>query len=400
MISSQLPRLEHIGIAVADPGPVRDLYEKLLGTLPYKVEVVGDQGVATHFIAAGAAKLELLEALNDDSPIAKHIKKRGEGLHHLAFEVDDLAAQLSRLKEAGFRLLQETPQPGADGKRIAFLHPKDTHGVLVEFCESQPSMPSPTMIATPDGELAVYTWGQAGQPPLLLLHGAAGSTRTETAFIGQVLAPYFHVVGIDFAGHGASALFAGQPLTAELFVSNVLAVLQAKELEHAHVFGFSMGGYIAAELARQHPEAVDRLAVHATNAFWTEDLVAQMNARMQPDALAPTMQEHLNRIHRDWRLLFDRMRTFVEGLPKIPDVAGRLRTITQPTLVSAGDADDLFPLQSVLDLHDHLPNSNLAILPGARHGVQHVSIPALTDLLHAHFLPEAARGFVSRMQAS
>lgn len=391
MISSSLPRLEHVGIAVADPGPVRALYRKLLGTLPYKVEEVQDQGVATHFIAAGAAKLELLEALHDDSPIARHVAKRGEGLHHLAFEVDDLSAHMERLREAGFRLLQEAPQPGADGKRIVFIHPKDTHGVLVEFCESQPALPVPTMVATPSGALAVYPWGSADRPPLLLLHGAAGSTRTETAVLARVLAPHFHIAALDFAGHGASDVFADDALTADLFVANARAVLEAFGWSAAHVFGFSMGGYIAAELARRHPAQVNRLAVHASNAFWDEALVARMNARLQPDALPPHVQSQMDRTHRDWRLLFDRMRTFVAGLPEISNVAGRLQSIQQPTLITAADQDELFPLQAALDLHAHLPHSRLGVLPGTRHGVARVSVPALAELLHAHFLPEASR---------
>ncbi len=391
MISSLLPRLEHVGIAVADPGPVRTLYRRLLGTLPYKVEEVQDQGVATHFIAAGAAKLELLEALHEDSPIARHIAKRGEGLHHLAFEVDDLTTHMARLQEAGFRLLQDEPQPGADGKRIVFLHPKDTHGVLVEFCESQPVLPTPTMVATPDGALAVYSWGSADRPPLVLLHGAAGSTRTETAVLARALAPHFHIAALDFSGHGASDVFAGAPLTADLFVANVQAVLASFGWSAAHVFGFSMGGYIAAELARRHPAQVSRLAVHASNAFWDEALVAEMNARLQPDALPSHVQAQLEHIHRDWRLLFDRMRTFVAGLPDLPDVPGRLQSIQQPTLITAADQDDLFPLQSALDLHAHVPHSRLGVLPGTRHGIARVSVPALAELLHAHFLPKASR---------
>jgi len=393
MISSLLPRLEHVGIAVADPAPVRTLYRRLLGALPYKVEEVQDQGVATHFIAAGAAKLELLEALHDDSPIARHVARRGEGLHHLAFEVADLTAHMERLREAGFRLLQDEPQPGADGKRIVFLHPKDTHGVLVEFCESQPALPPPTRVAVPGGSLAVYAWGSADRPPLVLLHGAAGSTPTETAVLARALAPYFHIAALDFAGHGASDVFPDDALTADRFVADVRAVMEAFGWPAAHAFGFSMGGYIAAELARRHPDQVERLAVHASNAFWDEALVAQMNARLQPDALPARVQAHLDHVHRDWRLLFDRMRTFVAGLPALSDVADRLQSIPQPTLVTAADQDDLFPLQAALDLHAHLPDSRLGVLPGTRHGIAHVSVPALAELLHAHFLPEAARSF-------
>ncbi len=129
-------RLEHIGIAVRDAAAVASLYEQLLGHGPYKAETVEREGVRTHFIQAGTAKLELLEALGPDSPVAKYLERRGEGLHHLAFEVDDIHAEMQRLRDLGFTPLSDEPRPGADGKLIFFLHPKQTHGVLVEFCQS------------------------------------------------------------------------------------------------------------------------------------------------------------------------------------------------------------------------------------------------------------------------
>lgn len=129
-------RLEHIGIAVRDADAITELYEQLLGLRPYKAETVEREGVRTHFLQAGTAKLELLEALGPDSPVAKYLDKRGEGLHHLAFEVADIHAEMQRLRDLGFTPLSDEPRPGADGKLIFFLHPKQTHGVLVEFCQS------------------------------------------------------------------------------------------------------------------------------------------------------------------------------------------------------------------------------------------------------------------------
>ena len=132
--------LEHIGVAVENAEAVAALYEKLLGGRlygrPYKQETIAHEGVRTHFIQAGAAKLELLEALGPESPVQRFLAKRGEGLHHLAFEVADVQAEMERLRKLGFQPLSDAPRPGADGKLIFFLHPKDTHGVLVEFCQS------------------------------------------------------------------------------------------------------------------------------------------------------------------------------------------------------------------------------------------------------------------------
>jgi methylmalonyl-CoA/ethylmalonyl-CoA epimerase len=131
-----MEKIEHIGIAVnsiADTGP---LYEKLLTTTIYKTETVEAEAVSTAFLQCGPNKIELLEALNDDSPIAKFIAKKGEGIHHIAFEVDDIRAEMKRLKSEGFVLLSDEPKPGADNKMVCFVHPKSAGGVLVELCQS------------------------------------------------------------------------------------------------------------------------------------------------------------------------------------------------------------------------------------------------------------------------
>ncbi len=127
-------KLEHVGIAVKDAAAVGELYRVLFGAAPYKEERVEREGVRTIFYDAGGTKVELLEATTPDSPIAKFLEKRGEGLHHLAFAVADVDAEIVRLKAAGFTLLADEAKPGADNKRIVFLHPKGTHGVLVELC--------------------------------------------------------------------------------------------------------------------------------------------------------------------------------------------------------------------------------------------------------------------------
>lgn len=131
-----MKKIEHIGIAVKDIESANELYTRLLGKKPYKQEEVKREGVMTSFFKVGPNKIELLEATKEDSPIAKYIEKRGEGVHHIAFEVSDIKAEMQRLKDEGFRLLSEEPKRGADNKMVAFVHPKSANGVLVELCET------------------------------------------------------------------------------------------------------------------------------------------------------------------------------------------------------------------------------------------------------------------------
>lgn len=128
-------RVEHIGIAVAHLDISIPLFEKLLNTPCYKTELVETEGVSTAFFKQGETKIELLEATREDSPIAKFVDKKGEGMHHIAFEVEDIVAEMNRLKEEGFVLLNDAPKKGADNKLVCFLHPKGTNGVLVELCQ-------------------------------------------------------------------------------------------------------------------------------------------------------------------------------------------------------------------------------------------------------------------------
>lgn len=130
-----MKNVEHIGIAVKNLKEANKLYASLFGKEHYKVEAVESEGVSTSFFQLGDTKIELLEASRPDSPIAKFIEKRGEGIHHLAFEVEDIQAEMSRLQQQGFTLLNEQPKPGADNKLVCFLHPKGTGGVLVELCQ-------------------------------------------------------------------------------------------------------------------------------------------------------------------------------------------------------------------------------------------------------------------------
>jgi methylmalonyl-CoA/ethylmalonyl-CoA epimerase len=133
-------QVEHLGLAVKALSEAEPLWEALLGTSVYKREGVEREGVMTAFLQAGETKIELLEATHPDSPIAKFLDKRGEGLHHIAFAVNDIHAEMARLKAAGFELLSEEPKPGADGKLVCFVHPKTAGGVLVELCMDNPNV--------------------------------------------------------------------------------------------------------------------------------------------------------------------------------------------------------------------------------------------------------------------
>ncbi len=134
-----MQKIEHIGIAVANAEKSIALFNAMFNTTPYKTESVESEHVNTIFYQVGPNKIELLEASSEESTIAKFIAKKGEGIHHIAFAVEDIYASLARLKADGFTLIHETPKKGADGKLIAFVHPKDTNGVLIELCMDNPN---------------------------------------------------------------------------------------------------------------------------------------------------------------------------------------------------------------------------------------------------------------------
>ncbi|MFV8371456.1 methylmalonyl-CoA epimerase [Flavobacterium sp. LB2P74] len=128
-------KIEHIGIAVKDLEVSNLVFEKLFGAPAYKFEDVETEGVTTSFFMNGPNKIELLAATNPESPIAKFIEKKGEGIHHIAFDVENIVSEIARLKKEGFVVLNEIPKKGADNKIVAFLHPKSTNGVLIELCQ-------------------------------------------------------------------------------------------------------------------------------------------------------------------------------------------------------------------------------------------------------------------------
>jgi len=129
-------KLEHIGIAVKNLEKSNELFHQLLGKEHYKIEEVESENVKTSFFMTGDSKIELLEASSEDSAIAKFVEKRGEGIHHIAFEVEDIHAEMKRLADEGFRILNKKPKRGADNKLVCFVHPKSANGVLVELCQT------------------------------------------------------------------------------------------------------------------------------------------------------------------------------------------------------------------------------------------------------------------------
>ncbi len=375
--------LEHLGIAVRDADTVGALYQKLLGLTAYKTETVAREGVRTHFLDAGA-KLELLEALGPDSPVARHLDKRGEGLHHVAFRVDDIDAAFARAQALGLTPLGDAPKPGADGKRIFFLHPRDTHGVLVELCGDDGALPEVTAVPFDGTTLACYRFGDPQRPPLLLLHGAAGATALETLPLARELERDFSVVAFDYEGHGGSG-DARAAITFDRLVGNALAVLDHFKVERAHLVGYSLGGAVALRLAHQHPQRARRVAVHATNLSWDAALVRAMTTRLRPDILQnryPEAWQRLDDAHGGrGREVFEMNARMTDALPGFATEVAGLAEVTAPVLVSAGDRDDLFPLGKTLALYHLLPDAHLAILPGLRHALRPEDAPALAAVM-------------------
>lgn len=136
---TNMEKLEHIGIAVKNMAKSNALFASLLGSEPYKTEDVAAEGVRTSFFRVGDVKIELLEALNDASPIAKFLDKKGEGIHHIAFAVADISASIEHFRNKGFEIINDVPKRGADNKLVCFLHPRSTGGVLIELCQEIPS---------------------------------------------------------------------------------------------------------------------------------------------------------------------------------------------------------------------------------------------------------------------
>lgn len=381
--------LDHLGIAATDAS--RELFQRLLDARPYKSEVVETQGVRTVFFGNGgldgaAPKLELLEATREDSPIARFLNTRGPGLHHIAFGVEDLEREMDRVRQLGIRLLADVPQPGADGKRIVFLHPKDTAGVLVELCQSTRAPREVIRVPGPNGDLSAFVSGPLDAPPLVVLHAALGSTLMEMDRLIAQWEPTFRVIALDFSGHGASAHPTAPP-TWDTYIDDVSALMEHLDVRDVRLFGFSMGGGIALAAAALHPDRISRLAVHATNVQWDADDVDRMVPPMlatldHPDGRWAT---RLNDIHGSgWRDLVHQLVGFTRGLPDAWMGDEMLASIQQPTLVSAGDADRYFDVRHAVHLYRTLSDARLWILPGLDHPIQHVDASGFASALATH----------------
>ena len=386
--------LDHVGIAVDDPKAVQSLFRRLFGADVYKSESIRDQAVRTHFLSGGQVKLELLEALDEDSPVRRFVEKHGAGLHHLAFEVPDVAAALRQARREGFEPLSEEPQVGADGKEIFFLHPRDTHGLLIEFCQQTSFLPNPVHVDCGSHTVSVYEAGRRRRPHLVLLHGIAGSTALETWPLARRLEPYFHVLALDFSGHGTSEdPPPEQPLSWDLFTSNIRAVLDHFNAGSTHVFGFSMGGGAALHFASREPQRVQKAAVLATSPYWDEERTSVMMERLDADYILdqhPGVARELSASHgpEAWTTRLRRCQQFVDTLPTTPP--DDLQHLAAPTLVAGYDRDRLFPPSLTLQLADHLPHARLAIFPGHRHALHELDLDAATPLLTSWFTDEAA----------
>lgn len=380
-----MARLEHIGIAVDEVTYVIDCFQDLLDVQPYKAETVESQHVRTHLIDANGAKLELLEALNDDSPIARFIERDGEGLHHIAFEVSDADATMERLRTAGFTILSDEPEKGADDKRIFFVRPKETHGVLVEFCESTVDSWTPRAVPRGDGSLSIFERGNPERPTLLFLHGAGGSTVLETAPLMRKLESTFHTVGVDLSGHGASSFPKDGHLRMDALVRDAIAALDAVDENAAHVFGFSLGGALALRLAQIHPARVNRLALFQTNARWPAHRTDQMLQRLDLNELRDRAPDHVARletVHEEPERLFQRLQALIKTLPMASEPMWHtISDIAAPILIGTVDRDPLFDADVARTLQGKLPHARLAILPGQDHSLIDGPVDLLAPLI-------------------
>jgi methylmalonyl-CoA epimerase len=394
--------LDHLGLATRDADALADLLAALVGGPRYDSEAVAEQGVAAHFLPAAAPgapppALELVEPTDPDSAVARFLEKQGPGMHHLALRVPSAEAAMRRAQEQDLRVLSEEPRPGAGRKRVAFLHPRDTGGVLVELCEHTDPLPEPERVPLAhegaEGTLAAYPFGSTANPPLLMLHGAAGCTRLETRALAHRLAPHFRVVALDFPGHGASDRFEGVDFSPALFAEGARATLDHFGHERAAVFGFSTGGTMALALAQRYPERVTRLAVHGACIDWDEAQAEQMATRLNVDSIRAEngpATATLDGAHRDWQRLFARTERFVRALPGRTDaMRAMVEDVEAPTLVSAADRDDLFPLEAALALYRRLPRARLAVVPGESHALARADLGALVPPLARHLRANA-----------
>ena len=250
-------KLEHLGIAVRDGSAVSTTFKRLFGVVPYKTESVIREGVETLFIDAGGPKLELLESIDGNSAIAKYLDKRGEGLHHVAVDVDDIDDQYDRVRHEGFTVLSDSPMDGADGKRVFFVHPRDCHGILVEFCQHARTTWRPAEIEMPHGIVAAYSAGSTDAAPVLLLHDQDTSATEDFGRLLPTLERTLHVISFDAPGHGGSRGW--DPGTSILRAADkhARAILNWYQIDKpAVIVGRGLAAEAVVQVAKSYPEIV------------------------------------------------------------------------------------------------------------------------------------------------
>ncbi|HEX9659965.1 MAG TPA: VOC family protein, partial [Rhodothermales bacterium] len=230
---------------------VRGLLADLLGLSAYKVESVISEAVDTHFVGAGPVKLELLETNEPDSPVGRFLARRGEGVHHLAFEVANLEHTLERAERMGLTPINPEPKDGADGKRIFFLHPKQTHGILIEICQSDRFPARETHIATSDGEVLGFELGSPDAPVILFLQGPGASGLTLGELTSR-LETTLRVLGLGQRGIPHSVRDDSRV---------VLTVLDHFGANTAVIAANGPGASTAAAFAQSHPDRTSGLVL-------------------------------------------------------------------------------------------------------------------------------------------
>jgi methylmalonyl-CoA epimerase len=251
-----MTRLEHIGIAVENAEPVRELLSNLLGIDVYKTESVPSEGVSTHFVDVGAAKVELLESEQKDSAVERFLRRRGEGVHHLAFEVDDLPAVWDRAKALGLNPINPSPKAGADGKQIFFLHPKETHGILIEICRRDRFAGDVVSVPMPHGSVGAFHSGPPDETAVLLLHNAGRSTHDDFDDVIASLDSRLQIVAFDAPGHGASSEWQAASHFLRAADKHARVVLDHFDVGRACAVGTGLGAAVAASFALNFPDRV------------------------------------------------------------------------------------------------------------------------------------------------
>ena len=333
-------RLEHIGIAVHEPEAVASMFQTILGVRPYKQETVSREHVRTHFIPTDSVKLELLEAVSPDSPVARFLEKRGEGLHHLSFEVADIHATMKHVVTRGFKPLSDEPRKGADGKLIFFLHPRQTHGVLIEICQSVPCPPEPIGVPFEDVFVSVLSYGDSSNPPLIVLLDTEMPIIDDWEQLFRNLEPHYSVLSIPLNLQDNS--YQQEWATIDRITEITCAVLDFFVIEKTNLFGISRSCIAALRLANTHPDRIQKLVLFP----------------VQGNSDVFTAHSKLSKVD--------------------------LVQIEPSTLICTVDRNDMIDIEAITSLHKMLPNSSLAVLPTSERFRTQIDLDVLSRIIRQH----------------